>query len=332
MGGDHINQGVTTVPFRAALIGAGRHVVRTMWPAIRAVGWDVQAVCTRSARSAETAKLQLGVDFGYGSVDQLLERHAHELDAAVVVVPPAEYRGLACRCLNAGLPVLCEKPGGQSPAELADVEEMSARAGKPVMVGFMKRFAPAYVRGREVTQRPEFGPVLGYQGSWGTGTVQSDLYGWLADVASHAIDLARYFMGELVNPSVRTISIGARHVLSVTFTSESTSAVVGMELTSALSWDYASERVTVTGAGGRVVVDDLVACRYYAPNSPESRWSTAFTAMRGDVGLNVTGFVGCLSHFERVVRFGEPCLSDVASARRTMELIREVYDLSVVDA
>lgn len=73
-----------------------------------------------------------------------------EVDAVVIASHDSTHAGLILECLDAGKPVLCEKPLAPTVAECRQIVEADARAtaaaGRRLLsVGFMRRFDPGYV-------------------------------------------------------------------------------------------------------------------------------------------------------------------------------------------
>jgi predicted dehydrogenase len=76
----------------------------------------------------------------------------HSLDA-VLVLTPGSHAPLVTAFVEAGVAVFAEKPIAFSEAEGTDIIRAIERSGTPVMVGYMKRYDPAYERLREVPPR-----------------------------------------------------------------------------------------------------------------------------------------------------------------------------------
>ncbi|MGW5350181.1 Gfo/Idh/MocA family protein [Streptomyces sp. NPDC004031] len=62
--------------------------------------------------------------------------------AALVLSPWWTHRDAVLGCLEAGLPVLCEKPVSLDPAEIDELAAAERRTGVPVTAGYMKRHDP----------------------------------------------------------------------------------------------------------------------------------------------------------------------------------------------
>jgi myo-inositol 2-dehydrogenase/D-chiro-inositol 1-dehydrogenase len=78
------------------------------------------------------------------------------------------------------------------------MKEAAGRAGKHVMVGFMKRFSEPYRRAKEIAARPEFGPLTAYEGRFTFGVYPPrSVYDFLNGFGCHHLDLARFFGGDV---------------------------------------------------------------------------------------------------------------------------------------
>jgi predicted dehydrogenase len=80
----------------------------------------------------------------------------HSLDA-VLVLTPGSHAPIVTAFVHAGLAVFAEKPIAFSEAEGTELIDAIEQSGTPVMVGYMKRYDPAYERLREVL--PDIGAI-----------------------------------------------------------------------------------------------------------------------------------------------------------------------------
>jgi predicted dehydrogenase len=141
-----------------------------------------------------------------------------DVDAIVVCTPPHIHAEITIAALQAGKHVLCEKPLCRTLDE-AKAMVAAARAGKLVLkCGFNHRHHPAVVEARQRFERGDFGrPIAarcrygicgrpGYEDEWRADPARA-AGGQFAEQGAHAIDLFRWFLGELVDVSCMT-SIG----------------------------------------------------------------------------------------------------------------------------
>lgn len=148
---------------RLGLLGVGpwgRRYVET----IRAVpGTRLAAV---SSRNPETARLvppgcRVMTDWRAVIADA-------EVDAVIVATPPALHATMALAAIDAGKPVLVEKPMALSVADANEIEAKSRARGVLVLAGHTQLFNTAFRRLKRAL--PEIGPVrriVSSSGKWG---------------------------------------------------------------------------------------------------------------------------------------------------------------------
>ena len=109
------------------------------------LGCAISCVDPREDRRAELAS-EVSVVATFPSIESALR--ARRYDAAVVSSPPHVHVPQTFECLNAGLPVLLEKPICANVADAASLHEMQSRAAVPVLLGYTWRWWPPlhYVR------------------------------------------------------------------------------------------------------------------------------------------------------------------------------------------
>ena len=116
--------------------------------------------------------------------------------------------------LEAGVPVLCEKPLAADDEAAARMADAAAAADVPTATAFNYRFVPAIQYARELIEAGELGEIHHFRGrylqdwlvdpeapwSW---RLDADLAGSgaLGDLGAHTIDLARYLVGDIAELS-----------------------------------------------------------------------------------------------------------------------------------
>ncbi len=139
------------MPLRVAVIGVGhlgRHHARLL-----AALPDVTlaaVVDTNTARADEIAaanRTQAAYDYR-----DVLGR----IDAVTLAVPTLIHHEIAVPFLEAGIPVLVEKPIARTLAEADAMISAALRAGVPLAVGHTERFNPAVAAARPVLTDPRF--------------------------------------------------------------------------------------------------------------------------------------------------------------------------------
>ena len=149
-----------TTDLRVGVVGTGimgaDHVARI---SSTIAGATVSAIVEPDAgRAASAARLAPEAKI-FTRVEDALSADA--LDAVVIATPGRFHEPVLLPVLEAGLPVLCEKPLTQDPESSWRVVEAEQKAGRQlIQVGFMRRFDPQYQQLRELIASGTAGELL----------------------------------------------------------------------------------------------------------------------------------------------------------------------------
>jgi predicted dehydrogenase len=122
---------------------------------IMADQYEIAAVCDISPRLVQRIGDRYGVECRYTEPKELIA--AGGLDCVLVLNSDEYHAECVVSALEHGLHVLVEKPMCLSPREAEEIIAARDLAGKVVMVGYMRRYAPAFVEA--VEQLPGLGPI-----------------------------------------------------------------------------------------------------------------------------------------------------------------------------
>jgi predicted dehydrogenase len=198
--------------FRIATAGVG-YIARLHAQAVRATpGTELTAVVNHRPESAAAFADEFGVPCVYGTVEELLT--AGEVDALLVNTPNALHAAQTIAALRAGVAVMVEKPMAMNAAEAEAMVAAAKQSGATLMVAHCWRFEAEarWLRAQVVAGR--LGRVIRTKGygvhvAWGPQGWFTDQAlaggGALADMGIHAIDTARYLLGD-----PRPLSVYAR--------------------------------------------------------------------------------------------------------------------------
>jgi myo-inositol 2-dehydrogenase/D-chiro-inositol 1-dehydrogenase len=205
---------VTRLP-RIGFIGCGSHATQNLYPSIRLGVLNPPETGAAIGELAETGEIgelvaccdldeararRCARDFGIAQVytDHRLLLELADVDCVLVAMHPRLQPAIALDCLDAGKHVFIEKPPAESLEDCLALKEAAERAGRNLMVGFMKRFSEPYRRARAIASRPEFGPRTAYEARWTFGVYPPRaVYDFLNGFGCHHLDLARFLMGEV---------------------------------------------------------------------------------------------------------------------------------------
>jgi predicted dehydrogenase len=142
---------------RWGILGAAS-IAETMAEGIGLSGnGTVAAIASRSLAKAQQWAEAHGVPQVFGSYDALLK--CGEVDVIYNPLPNSLHAEWTIRALEAGLPVLCEKPFTANAAEACEVARVSAETGVLVAEAFMYRFHPMYEKVFELLREKAIGEI-----------------------------------------------------------------------------------------------------------------------------------------------------------------------------
>lgn len=142
---------------RIGLIGAGSFAFRGLLPAIAsAEGISLVAVQSRTRANAVKAAERFGGTV-CDTVDALLARA--DVDAVFVATPPEAHREIAGAILEAGKPLICEKPVALCARDAGALADLAARQGLLNAVNHEYRYDPAVRRMADLVRSGAVGRV-----------------------------------------------------------------------------------------------------------------------------------------------------------------------------
>ncbi|PYP14549.1 MAG: hypothetical protein DMD54_13840 [Gemmatimonadetes bacterium] len=239
---------------RVGVVGAGawgRNHVRTVAGLAEA---ELAAVCDTDTKVRERLARQYPAALVTADVAALLGA----VDAVIVASPAATHAAVAQQAIEAGKPVLVEKPFALSVRDAEAVARQGAERGVPVLAGHLLVYHPAVERLRDMVQKGELGKVFYLYGlRVNLGQVRKDENA-LWSFGPHDVSVALYLLGE---QPVRVAAHGKSYlqpaIEDVVF--------LAMEFASGvlahvqMSWldPHKERKLTVVGARKMVVFDDM---------------------------------------------------------------------------
>lgn len=154
----------------------------------------------RAVKAAE--KYGVPIDRVFSDINEMLA--LDEIDAVSVCTWNSAHASCTITALNAGKHVLCEKPMAMNAAEAEEMKLAADRAGKLLMIGFVRRFGNDCQILKDYIDTDFFGDIYytkatylrrnGNPGGW-FGDKSRSGGGPLIDLGVHVIDLTRYLLG-----------------------------------------------------------------------------------------------------------------------------------------
>jgi predicted dehydrogenase len=233
------------------------------------------------------------------------------VQAVAVCTPEHLHLEPALAAIDAGKPVLVEKPLAHTVEEAERIRDRAAERGVPVLAGHILRFEARYAAARRAIEAGELGTVQ---------AVRHERIGLIADqdvlqgrttiplyYGVHELDLARWYAGEVERITAER-SAGVLRALGYEL-DDLYSAVLrftsGAHGTAMLGWSlpgstpgYGMAGVTVIGERGvvRVVQGDvgLVVVDEQGPRSPDAYYAPEVHGrLRGALAVEADHFVDC---------------------------------------
>lgn len=196
---------------RWGILGAGK--IASKWASDLPLAGNatLQAVWAREPARADAFAGSHGAPRVASSIDDLLGRG--DLDAVYVATPHMLHTEGARACIEAGIPVLVEKPFALAHAEASPLVELARTRGVPCMEALWTRFVPSFATALEIAESGRIGMVRHIVADFGfvaPPDASSRLWdpalggGSLLDIGLYPLFLARAFLG---NPSRITSSM-----------------------------------------------------------------------------------------------------------------------------
>jgi D-apiose dehydrogenase len=194
---------------RGALIGCGFFAINHLHGWNDAKGAEIVALCDSSPERLKNVGDQFGIAARYLNAADML---AHEtLDFVDVATTASSHRTLVELVAAHKLAVICQKPLAPTLQDAKAIVESCAKANVPLMVHENFRWQSAIQRIKNIVESGDIGPVF-----WGRISFRSayDVFAgqpYLAegkrfiveDLGIHALDVARFLMGDVKNVSAR---------------------------------------------------------------------------------------------------------------------------------
>lgn len=246
-------------------------------------GHTIGAVGSRTLENAQKFSATFG-GTAYGSYEELVTDPT--IDAIYVATPHPAHHDNVVMALDAGKPVLCEKPFSVNAREAQSMVDAAARNGVALMEAMWARFLPHYGKVREIVESGVLGPILSIHADHGqrladkgiSRLVEPDLAGGaLLDLGIYPVSFAHMILGtplHITSDSVMTekgvdaqtsmiltYEGGAQAVLTTTMIEQTPCRAVVAGLNGWLEID----RTFYNPAAMRVVLNDGTVTEY--PNT-----------------------------------------------------------------
>ncbi len=196
---------------RWGILGCGNVTEVKSGPALqKAPRSSVVACMRRDAAKAKDYAKRHGIDTSYSNADDLI--NDPDVSAVYIATPPDSHAELAIRAMQAGKPVLVEKPMALNIAECDSMLEVSKSTGQSLVTAYYRRALPRFEKFREIILSGNIGEPRGVivhqlartedhpAESWKTDPNVGG-GGLFVDMQSHTLDWLDYVFGPATSVS-----------------------------------------------------------------------------------------------------------------------------------
>jgi predicted dehydrogenase/threonine dehydrogenase-like Zn-dependent dehydrogenase len=248
---------------KVGVLGAGNFVSSVLGPAMKQdQGTVLAGVCASSGPRAKSLANKLGFEFCTSNEGEIYSDPS--ISAVVIATRHHLHARQIVRALESGKHVFCEKPICLTEQELDEIIATHAHAGRQLMVGFNRRFAPMAMRMRAFLAQADGPFTMHYRIN--AGALPPDHWindpgqggGRILGEVCHFVDFLSFLAGSApvsVEAHGRSVS---RDDQDVVITLEFVNGSLGT-ISYICSGDraYSKERVEVFGSGRAAVLDDF---------------------------------------------------------------------------
>ncbi|MDG1803852.1 Gfo/Idh/MocA family oxidoreductase [Flavicella sp.] len=200
--------------YKWGIIGCGDVTEKKSGPAYQQTdNFRLHAVMRRDLKKAKDYAQRHAVPFFYSNADELIQNP--EIDAVYIATPPDTHKYYALKVAAAGKPCCIEKPMAPSYEDCIEITDTFQRLSIPLYVAYYRRSLPRFLKIKEWLDSNEIGEVrhvnylytrtaspLDLSDSYNWRTDKEIAYGgYFDDLASHALDLFMFLLGDIENAS-----------------------------------------------------------------------------------------------------------------------------------
>lgn len=245
---------------KIGILGTSNHYLkRIVLPLKETEHCESYAIGSRNIDKAASMAREFDIPLWFNSYDAILENA--DVDMVYIPLPNHRHKEWVEKAIEAGKPVLCEKPIGMDTDEARQMAQMAQDADVPLMEGFMYMFHPMWQHARDIVRTRQIGHIqyihtaFSYNNPSPSNIRNIPEYGGgaLMDIGCYAISVPRFIMG--AEPK-RVMSLETKH--PEFGTDMHTSAILdfgGPRATFSVSTaSQAFQKVDIIGSSGSITI------------------------------------------------------------------------------
>ncbi len=245
---------------KTGILGTSNHFLkRIVLPLQETKYCESYAIGSRSIEKAEQMAKEFDLPLWFGSYQAVID--CPEVEMIYIPLPNHLHREWVLKAIEAGKPVLCEKPLGMNASEAREMVTKAQEAGVPLMEGFMYRFHPQWQHVRNIVRTNQIGAVQYIHTSFSYNNPNPENIrnqpesggGALMDIGCYAISVSRFIFGR---EPVRAMSMMTKH--PEFGTDQHTSGILDFEgpraTFSVSTTAHPFQKVEIAGSSGRITI------------------------------------------------------------------------------
>jgi myo-inositol 2-dehydrogenase / D-chiro-inositol 1-dehydrogenase len=324
-------------------IGCGVHATQMLLPQLVRHDVEIVALCDIDAARLQSAGRQFGVRHLTSRAEDLIAMPG--IDAVGMAVGPDQHLAFGKMALERGLPVFMEKPPSGSAAGARELLSAAEKAGKPLLVGFMKRYSAGNKIAANIVRSGQFGSVLGLTGYYMTapgyfvGNV--DYTGFFLHHCVHYMDLVSFLVSPVRKLTARKVEKAPGKVLfHISFDFEC-GAIGTIAMGTIQSRGAPVERIELMGDHQRLEVDNVIDVRWnrnppFKVDDPQAAlvdgvdcltWKPNFTAAANEDPKGYHSLLADVIPGLQGKETAAPTIADGVVAMERLEILRRELDL-----
>lgn len=200
---------------KIGVLGTSNHYLkRIILPLKKTSYCESYAIGSRNIEKARSLAQDFNIPIWYGSYQAVI--NDADVDMIYIPLPNHMHKEWVEKAIEAGKPVLCEKPLGMHTRETREMIRKASDANVPLMEGFMYRFHPMWQHARNIVQTKQIGSIQYIHTSFSYNNPAPDNIrnipeyggGALMDIGCYAISVPRFILG---NEPKKVMALQSNH-------------------------------------------------------------------------------------------------------------------------
>lgn len=191
---------------KVGIIGAGLQGKRRAQALARSNDCELVIVASMNPKAVQSLVSDTGC---LGTLEWRDVVSRDDVETVIICTPPDLHEVMCIEALRSGKHVLCEKPLARTPEESQRIVDAAQKSGRKLKCGFNHRHHPAVEQAKSWVDQGMLGKLHFIRCRYGIGGRTGFDKEWravpeiagggeLLDQGMHAIDLARWFMGDFI--------------------------------------------------------------------------------------------------------------------------------------